>query len=261
LRGRDIAPSDTADTPGVILINKTTALRIWPGEDPIGKRVKLGGLDHPWMTVVGIAGDVHHVGLDAAPWTQFYVPHTQWPFPDSDMTFVMRTDGPPGLIAAAARQAIHSLDVTQPISRVMPMEDYVGLSVQGRRFSLILIGSFALTALLLSVVGIYGVMAYTVAQRTREIGIRIALGAQRSEVLVQMMRQGGVLVLYGIAVGVVASAALTRFLSSMLFGVTPTDPATFVFVVVLLVGVSLLACWIPARRAMNVDPIIALRHE
>jgi putative ABC transport system permease protein len=261
LRGRDITDADVAESPGVILINQTTAQRIWPGEDPLGKRVKLGGLDHPWMTVVGVVGDVHHEGLDAIPWTQFYVPHSQWPFPDSDMTFVVRTSGPPGAIASAARQAVHSLDATQPLSRVMPLEDYVGLSVQGRRFSLILIGAFAAIALLLSVIGIYGVTAYTVAQRTREIGIRVALGAQRSEVLALMMRQGAVLILAGIGVGVVASLALTRFLSSMLFGVAPTDPVTFALVSGLLVSVGALACWIPARRAMRVDPIVALRHE
>ncbi|MFZ0819933.1 MAG: ABC transporter permease [Candidatus Acidiferrales bacterium] len=261
LRGRDIAITDTAESPGAILVNQTTAQRTWPGEDPIGKRVKLGGLDNPWMTVVGVVGDVHHEGLDAAPSTQFYVPHSQWPFPDSDMTFVLRTFGPPGAMASAARQAIHSLDATQPLSRVMPLEDYVGLSVQGRRFSLILIGAFAAIALLLSVIGIYGVTAYTVAQRTREIGIRIALGAQRGEVLALMMRQGAVLILAGIAVGVVASIALTRFLSSMLFGVAPTDPATFAVVAILLVSTAALACWIPARRAMRVDPMVALRHE
>ncbi len=261
LRGRDINSADTADSPGVILINQTTALRIWPGEDAIGKRVKLGGLDHPWMMVAGIVGDIHHEGLDATPWMQFYVPHTQWPFPDSDMTFVLRTSGPPEAMASAARQALHSLDPTQPLSRVMPLEDYVGLSLQSRRFSLILIGAFAIVALLLSVIGIYGVTAYTVAQRTREIGIRIALGAQRAEVLAMMMRQGSLLIFSGIGVGVVASAILTRLLGSMLFGVTPTDPFTFVVVVLLLVFVAGLACWIPARRAMRVDPIVALRHE
>ena len=261
LQGRDINSGDIADSPGVILINQTTAQRIWPGEDAIGKRVKLGGLDHPWMTVVGVVGDVHHEGLDSVPWTQFYVPHTQWPFPDTDMTFVIRTAGSPGSIASAARETLHSLDPAQAISRVMPLEDYIGVSLQGRRFSLILISAFAIVALLLSVIGIYGVTAYTVAQRTREIGIRIALGAQRSEVLGLMMRQGSVLILAGIGLGVVASAVLTRFLGSMLFGVTPTDPVTFAVVAVLLVCVAALACWIPARRAMRVDPIVALRHE
>jgi putative ABC transport system permease protein len=261
LRGRDIAITDTADSPSVILINQTAALRIWPGEDPLGKRVKVGGLDLPWMTVVGVVGDVHHVGLDATPSLQMYMPHAQWPSPDSDMTFVVRTTGTPGSIASAARQAIHSIDATQPLSRVMPLEDYVGLSVQSRRFALILFGAFAFIALLLSVVGIYGVTAYTVAQRTREIGIRIALGAQRGEVLALIMRQGALPIFAGIVVGVAAATALTRFLTSMLFGVTPTDPVTFALVGALLVGASAVACWIPARRAMNVDPVIALRQE
>ncbi|HUK30371.1 MAG TPA: ABC transporter permease, partial [Candidatus Acidoferrum sp.] len=261
LKGRDITFADTADSPGVILINQTTALRVWPGEDPIGKRVKVSGLDRPWLTVIGIVGDVHHYGLDVSPTMQFYMAHSQWPDTDSDMTFVIRTTGPPGSVASVAREAIHSLDPTQPVSHVMPLEDYVGISLQARRFSLILIAAFAIVALLLSMIGIYGVTAYTVAQRTREIGIRIALGAQRSEVVGLMMRQGAVLILAGVVVGVIASAALTRFLGGMLFGVTPTDPLTFALVAALLVVVAALACWIPARRAMRVDPIVALRHE
>ncbi len=261
LRGRDITDSDTEDAPGVILINESTAKRIWPGEDAIGKRVKVGGLDHPWMSVVGIVGDVHHMGLNAAPDLQFYVPHTQWPSPDSDMTFVMRTSGSPNALSSAAQQTIHSLDGSQPLSRVMPLEDYVGISVQSRRFSLVLLGAFAAIALLLSVIGIYGVTAYSVAQRTREIGIRMALGAQRGEVLGLLLKEGLLLVAFGVVVGVAASVVLTRFLASMLFGVKPTDPTTFASVVVLLITVAALACWIPARRAMAVDPIEALRHE
>jgi putative ABC transport system permease protein len=261
LRGRDIAPTDTADSPGVILINETTANRIWPTEDPLGKRVKVGGLDHPWLTVIGVVGDVHHAGLDAAPTMQMYIPHAQWPFPDSDMTFVIRTSGPPAPIAPAATQAIHSLDSTQLLSHVMPLEDYVALSVQGRRFALILIGAFAAIGLLLSVVGIYGVTAYSVAQRTREIGIRMALGGQRSEVMGLLLRQGMALIVAGVLLGIAVSLGLTRFLASMLFDVTPTDPATFALVVTLLIIVAALACWIPARRAMRVDPMVALRYE
>jgi putative ABC transport system permease protein len=261
LRGRDILSADTADAPGVILINETTARRIWPGEDPLGKRVKVGGLDHSWLTVVGLVADVHHVGLDAAPDMQVYIPHAQWPFPDSDMTFVLRTEGPPTALASAARRAIHALDATQPFSRIMPLDAYVVLSVQGRRFALALIGAFAAIALLLSVVGIYGVTAYGVAQRTREIGIRRALGAPRSAVLGVLLRQGLLHILAGTVLGVAASVALTRFLASMLFEVKPTDPMTFGVVVALLAGVAILACWIPARRAMRVDPMVALRYE
>jgi putative ABC transport system permease protein len=261
LRGRDIALTDTALSPGVILVNQTTAQSIWPGENAIGKRVKLGGLTHPWMTVVGVVGDVHHVGLDAAPTMQFYVPHTQWPFPDTDLTFVVRTAGRPAALAPAIRQELHSIDASQPVSRVMPLEDYVGLSMQDRRFSLILLGVFAVMALVLSVVGIYGVTAYTVARRTREVGIRMALGARRSEVLALLLRQVSAPVLVGLGAGLAASLGLTRVLASMLFGVTPTDPATFAAVVIVLAGVAALACYIPARRAMRVDPTVALRSE
>ncbi len=261
LRGRDISESDTATAQQAILINETAARSMWPAEDPIGKRVKLGGLDQPWWTVAGVVADIHHSGLDVAPTMQFYVPHAQWPFPDSDMTFTIRTSGPPSSLSSAAQQAIHLLDPTQPLSRVMPLDDYVGLSVQGRRFSSILLAGFAAIALLLSALGIYGVTAFSVAQRTREIGIRMALGAEEKEVFSLLLRQSVVLVAFGIALGVATSAALTRFLASMLFDVRPTDPATFVSVVVLLVGVAALACWIPARRATRVDQLAALRYE
>jgi len=261
LGGRDIAGTDTAQSPGVILVNQTTARSTWPGENAIGKRVKLGGLDNPWMTVVGVVGDVHHAGLDAAPTMQFYVPHAQWPFPDSEMTFVVRTTGPPAVMAPAIRQALHALDASQPVSHVMPLEDYVGLSVQDRRFALILLGVFAVIALVLSVVGIYGVTAYTAARRTREVGIRMALGARRSEVVTLLLRQVSTPVVAGIGVGLVASFGLTRVLANMLFGVTPTDPVTFACVMVGLAGVAALACYIPARRAVRVDPTIALRCE
>jgi putative ABC transport system permease protein len=261
LRGRDISAADTANAPQVLLIGETTARRMWPGEDAIGKRVKLGGVDQPWWTVVGVTGDVHHVGLDAVPNMQMYIPHQQWPFPDNLMIFVIRTAGSPAAISSAAQQAIHSLDPTQPISRIRPLENYISLSVQGRRFALILIGAFASIALALSVVGIYGVTSYSVGQRTREIGIRVALGAQRSELFELLLRQGMILVACGVIAGVFASVALTRFLASMLFDVQTTDPLTFASVVLLVVAVSAAACFIPARRAMRVDPITALRHE
>ena len=259
LRGRDISSADTASTLQVLLISETTAHRMWPGEDPIGKRVKLGGLEKPWWTVVGVTGDVHHVGLGTAPDMQMYVPHRQWPYPDGLMIFVIRTAGSP--ISSAAQKAIHSIDPTQPISRIVPVEDYVGLSVRGRRFALILIGAFAWIALALSIVGIYGVTAYTVSQRTREIGIRAALGAQRAELFGLLLRQGMLLVLCGVVTGVLASLAFTRFLASLLFEVQPTDPLTFATVVLLLVAAAAAACFFPARRAMRVDPVVALRYE
>ena len=261
LRGRDISPADTASTPQVLLINETAARAMWPGEDPIGKRVKLGGMDRPWWTVVGITGDVHHVGLDTAPDMQVYVPHRQWPYPDGLMVFVIRAAGPPTAISSAAQKAIHSIDPAQPISRIVPLADYVGLSVQGRRFALILIGAFAGIALALSIVGIYGVTSYTVSQRTREIGIRAALGAQRAELFGLLLRQGMLLVLCGVVAGVLASLAFTRLLASLLFDVQPTDPLTFATVVLLLLAAAAAACFFPARRAMRVDPVVALRYE
>jgi putative ABC transport system permease protein len=261
LSGRDLADTDTSEALPVILVNQSAARETWPGEDPLGKRVKLGGLDKPWCTVVGVVGDIHQSGLDQTPTMQFYVPHAQWPFPDSGMTFVIRTAGAPTAMAGTARQSIRSLDSSQAISRVIPLEDYVGLSIQGRRFSLLLVGSFAGIALLLTVVGIYGVTAYTVGQRTREIGIRLALGARQSSILRLLVAQGSLLVLGGVALVLAASAVLTRFLASMLFEVKPTDPVTFVLVPLLLAAVAVAACWFPARRAMRVDPIVALRHE
>jgi putative ABC transport system permease protein len=260
-RGRDIGAADTAEAPGVILISESTAERIWPGEDALGKRVKVGGLDHPWLTVVGIVGDVHHIGLDVAPDLQMYIPHAQWPFPDSDMTFVIRTTGPPEAIAAAARQAVHAVDASLPLSRVLPLDAYVDLSVQGRRFALVLIGAFGAIALVLSVVGIYGVTAYHVAQRSREIAIRMSLGADQPAVLVMFLRQGAALVLTGAAIGITASLGLSRFLASLLFDLTPTDPLTFLLVTMLLIVVALTACWVPALRALRADPLVALRSE
>lgn len=261
MRGRDLAESDTADTPQVILINEAAARQIWSGENPLGKRVKIGGVDRPWWTVVGIVGDIHQGSLELAPNMQFYVPHAQWPFPDSDMTVAIRTAGPPAVLASAARQAIRSLDASQPVSRVTPLEGYLQLSVQARRFSLLLLGAFAAIALLLSVVGIYGVTAYSVAQRTNEVGIRMALGAQPRSILWLVVGDGLLLALVGIGIGVAAALVLTRFLRNLLFEIKPNDPVTFVSVVFLLLIVALLAFYIPARRAMRVDPMVALRYE
>ncbi|HEX2664854.1 MAG TPA: ABC transporter permease, partial [Candidatus Acidoferrum sp.] len=261
LRGRDISPADTATAPQVLLISETTARLMWPGEDPIGKRVKLGDVSKPWWTVIGVTGDVRHVGLDAVPDMQMYIPHQQWPYSDSQMIFVIRTGGSAAAISSAAQHAIHSIDPTQPISRVAPLENYVGLSLQGRRFALILIAAFAAIALALSIVGIYGVTAYSVAQRTREIGIRVALGAGCRELLGLVLSQGMLLIICGVIAGVLSSFAFTRFLANMLFDVQPTDPLTFASVVLLLVAVSAGACFIPARRATRVDPMVALRYE
>ncbi|HKM89211.1 MAG TPA: ABC transporter permease [Candidatus Acidoferrales bacterium] len=261
LRGRDLAPSDAEGAPLALLINQATAREIWPGEDPLGKRVKLGGTDKPWWTVVGIVGDVHQGALDARPNMQFYVPHAQWPYPDSDMVLAIRTSGPAAGMISAIRQVIHSVDPNQPVSRIMTLQEYIGASVGSRRLVLILLNIFAGIAVSLAIVGIYGVASYTVAQRTHEIGIRMALGAQRHAVLGMLLGQGLALALAGIGIGIAASFELTRFLGSLLFGVTPTDPATFAVVSLLLAGAALAAFYLPARRAMRVDPLVALRYE
>jgi len=261
LRGRDLASSDVNGAPLALLINEATAREIWPREDPLGKRVKLAGTDKPWWTVVGIVRDVHHHSLDAAPNMQFYVPHEQWPYPDSDMILAVRTTGAAAAMIPAIRQVVRSVDAKQPVSRIMTLEEYIGASVGSRRLVLILLNIFAGIAVSLAVVGIYGVASYSVAQRTREIGIRIALGAQRREILGMLLGQGLALALAGVAFGIVASFELTRFLGSLLFGVTPTDPATFAVVSLLLAAVALAAFYLPARRAMRVDPLEALRYE
>lgn len=261
LRGRDLAESDSAGQLPVMLINEAIAQQIWPGEDPLGRHVKVGGLDTPWRTVVGIVGNVHHRGLDLAPSMQFYVPHAQWDNTDGEMIFTLRTAGPPEAMAGAARQALRSLDATQPVSRVMPLDEYVALSVRNRRFALVLLAAFAAIALVLCVVGIYGVTSYAVAQRTREIGIRMALGATRGNLMALLARQGLLLVLAGIVPGILASAMLTRFLAGILYEIRPLDPVTFMMAPALLMAVAAVACLLPARRAMMVDPVVALRHE
>jgi putative ABC transport system permease protein len=261
LRGRDLASSDVDGAPLAVLINQATARQMWPGEDALAKRVRLGGTNTPWWTVVGVVGDVHQDALDSAPNMQFYVSHAQWPYPDSDMVLAVRTSGPAAGVIPAIRQVVRSVDAKQPISRMMTLQEYIGASVGSRRLVFILLNIFAGIAVSLAVVGIYGVASYSVAQRTREIGIRMALGAQRREILGMLLGQGLALALAGVAIGIVASFELTRFLGSLLFGVTPTDPATFAVVSLLLAGVALAAFYLPARRAMRVDPLEALRHE
>ncbi len=261
VRGRDLAATDVAGSPQVMLVGQTTAERVWPGEDPVGKRVKLGGTDGPWWTVVGVAGDVRHTRLDEPPAMQMYVPHAQWPFADSQMVVVVRTLGPTGELGAAVEKAVRSVDPAEPISHAMALDDLVARSVAQRRLSLALLAAFAAVALLLSAIGIYGVTSYAVAQRTRELGIRLALGARPRQLVAAQLRQGLVLALGGIAAGVAAALVLTRFLGSLLYGVSATDPATFAGVALLLAAVATAASYIPARRVTRVDPTLALRAE
>ncbi len=262
LRGRYFTEQDRSDAPGVIIIDETLARRFFPGEDPLGKRINESGSPTPrgFLTIVGVVGGVKHTSLDAEPKPAMYVSYRQSPW--SDMTLAVRAGG--GRVedlAAAVRQEVWALDKDQPVARVTTMESLFAKAVAPQRFQMMLVGLFAAVALLLSVVGIYGVMAYAVTQRTHEIGIRMALGAQRSDVFKLLMGQGMAQALVGILLGLAGAFALTRLMSSLLFGVSATDPLTFAGVSVLLASVALLACYVPARRATKVDPMVALRYE
>ncbi len=261
-RGREFRPDDVAGQPGVAIINEEAARRFWPNQDPIGKRISPDGAGFPpgvWLSIVGIAGDVRHSTLDAAPKPEVYWAYPQYPV--RSLTFVLRTTIEPMSLAAAARKEIWAVDQDLPITRLQTMEGLISASIAQQRLYLSLMGVFAAVALLLAAVGIYGVMSYAVAQRAHEIGIRMALGAQTSDVLKLVVGQSMKLTMMGVAVGLVTAFGLTRLITNLLFGVSATDPATFVAVALLLTGVALAACYIPARRATKVDPMMALRTE
>jgi putative ABC transport system permease protein len=239
------------------VINETMAERFWPQGDALGKRVNLCSLDPKpcWYTIIGIAGNVHQFGLDGQPTFDLYFTGGWTP------NLVVRTAFDPLGIAAAVREVVHKVEPNLPVTHVMTMDGLLSNSVSTRRFSAVLIGIFAVLALLLAAVGIYGVMSYAVSQRTQEIGLRMALGAPagsvRGMILGQMLR----LTMLGVGIGLAGSFVVARFLASLLFGVGTYDPATFLGVAVLLVAVALSASYIPARRAMQVDPLVALRYE
>jgi putative ABC transport system permease protein len=268
VRGRGFTPADRLGAVNVAVINATMARREWPGEDPIGKRLKVGGPEElagpkekpeDWMTIVGVVGDVLQYGLDADPKTEVYIPHLQQPV--SVGTLVVRAKADPASVTAAVREAIHGVDKDQPIYNVRTMEAIVSESVASRRLSMLLLGVFATVALVLAAGGVYGVMSYAVTQRTHEIGVRMALGAQPGDVLRLVVVQGMATVLVGIAVGLAGAFAGTRLMSNLLFGVDASDPATFVGIALLLTTVAFVASYIPARRAARVDPLVALRYE
>jgi putative ABC transport system permease protein len=259
LRGREFDERDVAKSPWVALVNESMARHFWPGEDALGKRFRMGDTKGPWRTVVGVVGDVLHKGLDAPHTMQVYLPNTQ--FADSLVVLAVRTSKDPASLASAVRSEITALDPQAPVSAVATMDEVVSASVANERFGALLFLLFGAIALLLTAVGIYGVISYGVAQRTHEIGIRLALGAGRSEVLGLIIGEAMKPAMYGAALGLGAAFGLTRLLSRLLFHVRPTDPQVFVAVFLLLVGVALLACYIPARRATRVDPMVALRYE
>jgi putative ABC transport system permease protein len=260
-RGRLLNDHDSAAAPFAILISESLAKRKFGDRDPIGQRVHVGPTDRPWYTVVGVVGDVKQVSLAGNQPDAVYLPTTQSFSVEGVQSLVIRGRGNAAGLTAAIKRAIWSVDKDQPIVRVATMNALLADSAGGRRFALILFEVFGLVALALAGIGIYGVLAGTVAERTREIGVRLALGAQRSDVLHLILRQGLTLTLSGVGVGLLAAWAVTRLLTKLLYGVTPTDPFTFGGVVLLLVMVALVACFIPARRATRIDPMIALRYE
>jgi len=260
-QGRYFDATDTPASPPVVVINEKMARKWWPNESPLGKRIKQGFPQDrsPFREIVGVVGDVPQSGLDAETRTEVFLPMTQ--DPTAALTLLVRTSRPPMSMAKAVTAAIHTLDKDQAVSSVQPMNQYIAESLARRRFHTLLLGAFGALALLLSAVGIYGVVSYGVAQRRREIGIRTALGANPGNVLRLVFRQALRLAAVGLAIGVVAAVGLTRLLSSLLFGVGPTDPLTFGGVSLVVIGVVALACARPARRAMAVDPATVLRAE
>jgi putative ABC transport system permease protein len=243
--------------PPVAMINETMARQFWPGEDPVGRRIRI--LFSPWIEVVGVVADVRHAGLSRDPVAEMYLSHLQEP--QRGITLLVRTGGDPAAVAPMIRAGIRSLDPNLPLPAVTAMQDVVRSSIGRARFDAWLLATFAGVALLLSAIGIYGVTSYAVAQRTREIGIRAALGATRRHVLALVLGRTVWLTMVGIAAGLLCALALTRVLTSLLYGVRATDAATFIIVAGMLLGVTLLASYIPARRALRIDPLAALRTE
>jgi len=259
-KGRAFTEQDNPGTMKVALINRTMADQLWAGQDPIGKRIRFDGNDkNPWWTIVGIVNDVSQYALDQPPPMQIYLPHEQ--FPTSFNTIVVKTGNKPEEMAGVVRNAILSVDNEQAVFNVATLKELQSNSVRLRSFFMLLLIIFASLALVLAVVGIYGVMSYAVTQRTQEIGIRMALGAGAGDVLNLILRNGMILTAAGVSIGLAGAFALTRLLAVLLFGVAPTDAITFVTVAVTLSVAAFVACYVPARRATKVDPLVALRYE
>ena len=258
-RGRLFTDADRAGSENVMLVGEQTARALWPGADPIGQRVSIGGTEGPWRTIVGIVGDVRHHELAAAPTMQMYTPQAQ--ITDSYLTMVMRSSGDPAILVNEARRAIWSVASDVPVYEVAPLSDLVARSVGPRRFIMVLLEIFGGIALLMTAIGVYGVISYSVAERTREIGIRAALGAQPGDIVRLVVGGGLPVVGAGLAAGLVVALAATRFLESSLYNVSATDPATFAGVAAVLLFVALIAQGVPVLRAMRVDPTVALRQD
>jgi predicted permease len=264
VRGRLLNADDREDSRPVVVINQTMAERYWPGEDAVGRQFIMGTDDKPWLTIVGVVGNVRHNAVVEEARAEFYVAHAQLPAhiggAPRGMTLVAKTAGNPLAITGQVRDAVRGIDRNLPISDIRTMDDVAASALAQPRFVTFLLGIFAATALALAAIGIYGTISLLVAERTQEMGIRLALGADRRAILKLVLGQGLVLTAIGLAAGVAGAAALTRTLAGLVYGVGPLDPLTFVAVPALLCVVALAACALPARRAAAVDPISTLRQ-
>jgi predicted permease len=264
LKGRQFTEQDGPNAPGAVIVDEETVRRYWPHEDPIGKRITFNNLTDSsitWIQVVGVVGHTLHEGLDGGNRVQLYFPARQVPFPVTALGFAVRTGGDPMAAVPQVKAALRSVDPELPMSDVNSMDQLIEASTGPRRFSMILLAVFSGLAAGLAAIGLYGVMSYTVTQRAKELGVRLALGAGTRDVLRLVLGQGMRLVVIGVGIGLAAALAVTRVMRSMLFHVSATDPLTFALIAVLLLGVTLLATWMPARRATRVDPVTAMREE
>jgi putative ABC transport system permease protein len=265
LRGRLLDESDLrADAPPSFLISESLAAQIFANSDPVGQRVRFGpdfDGSRPWGTVVGVVGDVKQQSLASLNTAAFYVASAQWRWVDPVQSLVVRTSGDAAAMTNAVRRAVWSVDRNKPIARVATMEQLVWRTGSDRRFASVIYGTFAIAALLLAAVGLYGVVSGLVAERTREFGIRSALGATRGEIVRGVLANGMLFTTIGVAIGVAGAFATSRLLDTLLYGISGADPSTYAAVIALLASVAILACWAPARRAAAVDPVVTLRSE
>ncbi len=270
VQGRVFEKTDRVDSPPVAIVSESFAKRFFPGQNPLGKRMRFwrGETNERFREIIGVVRDVHQPGLDQQKQPLIYLPFAQSSMNGKLLAnqmlwrqIVMRTTIPIGTMSALMRKQVAEMDPDQPVGLIQTMEQVVSKSIADRRLKTLLLSALGITGLLISMIGVYGLISYSVACRTHEMGIRMAIGAQKRDILKLVTRQGAFLAIAGLAIGVAGAMALTRFLSGIIYGISPTDPQTFIVVCVLILFAAILASYLPARRAAKVDPIVALRHE